>query len=214
VRAAHAARAIDHPPEQAMQSVHLKLTPIRLFLCLAAALLAGCAANPSTSAPSSGTPAASAPAAGANGGPAKEATIKQLMETVHSRQLVDGVRAQFNTVIEHSVQTALNGRKPTPRQQQAIDKMKKRMLAVMDSEMSWEKLEPMSIRLYQQTFSEDELQGMLAFYKTPAGQAVINKMPALMQNLMAEVQHMVADMDPQLEQVMNDFQADMKAAGK
>ncbi len=212
-----------------MKSVHAKFTPIRLLLCLFAALLAGCATTPSTgaapagaapagassaSAPSVSAPSVSASGAGANAEPAKEATIKQLMETVRSRQLVDSVRGQFNTVIERSVQTALNGHKPTPRQQQAIDRMKKRTLAVMDSEMSWDKLEPMSIRLYQQTFTEDELQGMLAFYKTPAGQAVINKMPTLMQNLMAEVQHMVADMDPQLEQIMTDFQADMKAARK
>ena len=55
---------------------------------------------------------------------------------------------------------------------------------------------------------------MLSFYNTPAGQAVSHKMPLLLQNTMTEVQKMMADMSPKLQQIQDECVATMKAAGE
>ena len=92
--------------------------------------------------------------------------------------------------------------------------MKDRMVALVQGEFAWEKLEPMYLRIYKESFTEEEVAGMLSFYKTPAGQAVIYKMPALMQKSMLEVQKMMFGFAPQIQKIQQDFVAEMIAASK
>lgn len=150
--------------------------------------------------------------AGALAAPASERSVRQLLEVMEAHKLVDGMATQLDTVMDHAIQRALRGSVPSDAQQAAIDRMKGRMVALEKGQLTWSKLEPMYLHLYQDAFSEEEVAGMLRFYRTPAGQAVIHKMPSLMQKTMLEVQRMVADMTPQMQQIMRDFMADMKAA--
>ncbi len=72
-------------------------------------------------------------------------------------------------------------------------------------------LEPMYVRVYQKSFTQGEVDGMIAFYKTPAGQAVINKMPVVMQNTMNEVQQMMAPAVQRIQRMQQDVIAEMQA---
>ncbi len=146
--------------------------------------------------------------------PASDSTIKQLLDVTQAQKLADEIRAQFDTIMNNAVQQALQGKTPTPKQQQAIANMKNRMVALMQGELAWERLEPMYLRLYKESFSEEEIAGMLSFYKTPAGLAVTNKMPVLMQKTMLEIQKMVAEATPQMQKIQEQFVAEMKAASK
>lgn len=146
--------------------------------------------------------------------PASESSIKELLAVAQARQLVDGIRAQFDSMMQASIQQSLQGKNPTPKQQKAISNMKNRMVEIMQGELAWDKLEPMYLRLYKDAFTEEEVVGMLAFYKTPAGQAVIHKMPLLMQQTMLEMQKMTAGMMPKMQSVQEQFIAEMSAASK
>ena len=70
----------------------------------------------------------------------------------------------------------------------------------------------MYVRLYKETFSEEEVKGMLAFYRTPSGQAVIHKMPLLMQKVMLETNTMIRSMSPEMQKIQQDFASEMGAA--
>lgn len=150
----------------------------------------------------------------AHAGQATEGTIRQLIEITNARQLLEGVQAQINTLMSDSIQQALHGKTPTPQQQQAIAHMKDGMVGLLKSELSWDKFEPLYLRLYSESFTEEEAAGMLAFYKTPAGQAVINKMPLLMQKTMLETQKMMSGLTPGMKKIEQDFIEEMKAADK
>lgn len=63
----------------------------------------------------------------------------------------------------------------------------------MHDEMSWAKMKPQYVRLYVETFDQDEVDGLLAFYATPAGQAMINKMPIVMPKMMGVMQDSMRD---------------------
>lgn len=58
----------------------------------------------------------------------------------------------------------------------------------MSSMISWEKMKTMMIKGYQQTFTEEEIQASLKFYRTPEGKSIMQKMPQLMQNTMQDSQ--------------------------
>lgn len=143
--------------------------------------------------------------------PATESTIKQLLVVSQAQKLGDGVQQQFEAQINNLVQDQLKGYVPTARQQAAIETMKKRFAAVMRDELGWEKMEPLYIRLYKASFTEEELVGMLRFYQTPAGQALIKKMPVLMQNMMLELQtNFFPTMMPKLELIQKQFMDEIK----
>lgn len=145
--------------------------------------------------------------------PARDESIKELMTISESKKLVDGIRNQFDGVMTGTIQQVLQGKTPTPAEQKAITRMKDRMVALYRNELSWEKVEPMYIRLYRETFSEEEITGMIDFYRTPTGQAMIKKMPLLMQKTMGEMQKVIVGMSPQLNKIQQDFLQDMKNAG-
>jgi hypothetical protein len=146
--------------------------------------------------------------------PASDGTIKELLTVTRASKLLDGMRNHFDSLMSNEIQQALQGKKPSAQEQQAITNMKNRMVAVMQDELTWDKLEPLYLRLYKETFSEEELAGMLDFYKTPAGQAVIEKLPALMQKTMIEMQHVVGNAMPKMQKIQEEFVAEMKAANE
>ncbi|MEP7027795.1 MAG: DUF2059 domain-containing protein [Candidatus Eisenbacteria bacterium] len=47
--------------------------------------------------------------------------------------------------------------------------------------LSWEQMEPEIVRLYAATFSDQEVRAITAFYRTPAGQKALARMPELTQ---------------------------------
>ncbi|OMG53230.1 hypothetical protein BJN45_13520 [Azonexus hydrophilus] len=146
--------------------------------------------------------------------PASEASIRELLTVTQARELSDGMNTQLDESMSAGIRMALGDRKPTPKQQRAIDNMKDKMLVVMRGELAWERMEPLYIRVYRESLSEEEVAGMLEFYRTPAGQALIRKMPLMMQKIMPEIQGLMSSAMPKMQQAQREFMAEMKAAGE
>ncbi len=53
--------------------------------------------------------------------------------------------------------------------------MANKVQPVIEKEVTWDKLKPEIIGIYRETFTEDELRGIIAFFRSPAGQAFREK---------------------------------------
>jgi hypothetical protein len=146
--------------------------------------------------------------------PPSDATLKELMELTEMRKLVDAMPTQIVSSMDVYIQQALQGKAATPRQQQAVDTMKKKLADLFASELSYDKMMSMWLPVYRETFSDEEVVGMIAFYKTPAGQAVIHKMPALMKNVMQTQQQLMLPLMPKIQEIAKDFGKEMQAASE
>ncbi len=146
--------------------------------------------------------------------PASEGSIKELLAIVEAQKLIDGMLDQIGSQVDSDMQRVLAGKAPTARQQRAIESKKSAMIALIQRELAWGKLEPMYVRMYQESLTEEEVAGALAFYKTPAGQALIHKLPVLMQKAMLDTRKMLTEIAPQLQKIQKTFVAEMSAAGK
>jgi hypothetical protein len=146
--------------------------------------------------------------------PASEASVRELMAITNAKSLLDQTYGQLDGVMERAMKEAMGGKTLTPEQDSLLAEMRTKMVALFREQMSWEKLEPEYLKLYMATFSQAEVDGMNAFYKSPGGQAVIAKMPQLMQSLMQAV---VADMQalmPKMQALENEYKEKVAAAGK
>jgi hypothetical protein len=150
------------------------------------------------------------PAAPAAANPPSEATIKQMLEVMQARKLVDSMMAQMDNLMLQTVAQVTQGRPIPPNVQKQIDQQRAEMKAMMKELLAWEKLEPAYVRVYQKTFTQQELDGMLAFYKTPIGAAMIAKMPAVMQNTMEEMQSLMGPVMEKMQRMQKDVAAQMK----
>jgi len=151
---------------------------------------------------------------GASSNPPSEASIKQLLEVAQAQKLIDSVMTQMTGLMDQTIQQATHGQDIPPKVQKDIDKQQAEVIAFMKELLDWNKLEPMYVRIYQKTFTQPEVDGMIAFYETPAGQAVISKMPAAMQNTLNEVQQMMAPVMQKMQRMQQDVVAEMKAASQ
>ena len=146
--------------------------------------------------------------------PASEASIRELLELSAARKLVDSVMKQMDTLMQQTIEQAAHGQQIPPKVQKDIDKRQAEVVALLKDLLDWGKLEPMYIRIYQKTFSQAEVDGMIAFYKTPAGQAVIGKMPTAMQNTMEEMQQMMTPVMQKVQRLQQEVGAELKSETK
>lgn len=150
------------------------------------------------------------PALAADSKPSEQ-SIKQLLAVTETHKLLDGMMNQIDGMMENSMRQALQGKSLAPDQQKAFDNMRAKSVALLKQELSWDSLEPFYIRMYRDSFTQEEINGMLAFYKTPSGQAVIKKMPAVMQGAMVEMQKRMGTLMPKLQQIQKETLAELKA---
>jgi len=134
-------------------------------------------------------------------------SIRDLLQVMDSQKLIENTMSQVDSFMKTTMEQALKGQTITAEQQKQLDKTMTTMNQLYKKEMNWAKLEPMFIRIYRDSFNQQEIDGMLAFYKSQAGQAVIKKMPAVMQNMMGEMQKM---MGPLMQKLMAAMQEDME----
>ena len=82
------------------------------------------------------------------------------------------------------------------------ERQKEKVFALLSSNLSWDKLKPSFLKLYADAFTDDELDGLLAFYRSPAGQAMISKTPALMTKANQVVQQAMSQVAPELQKLI------------
>ena len=69
-------------------------------------------------------------------------------------------------------------------------------------EMDWNAVKKDYAELYASTFTEEELQGVIDFYKSPAGKSFVAKQPELMKKSMELNQAKMSAIMPQIQQLI------------
>jgi len=146
--------------------------------------------------------------------PASEASIRELIAASNARNMLDQMYGEIDGLMEQSMKEALGGKQVNAEQQKIIDEFRADVVEVLRTEMSWDKLEPDYIRMYRETFTQFEVDGMIAFYKSDAGKAMIEKMPRLMPALMKVVMDLTQGMRPRLNAIRAEFNAKIDAADR
>jgi hypothetical protein len=78
----------------------------------------------------------------------------------------------------------------------------------MDEHFRYDEMEPDFIRMYTETFTEEEIRGLTAFYRTPVGQRVVETLPEISAASQAIVMERLQSAMPELMQrIMEAMQA-------
>lgn len=104
------------------------------------------------------------------------------------------------------------GGKVPPAASENLADFQKKLKALLEPELGWEAVKPQFVKFVEDSFAEDQLDGILAFYKSPAGKALVEKMPTVQQEIQQLIQAKVQKLQPQVRTMFDDFQKNLPPA--
>jgi hypothetical protein len=141
-----------------------------------------------------------------------EASLRDLLALTRAQDTLDTMLAQMDAAMETSMRQAMEGQALSDAQRKLVDEMRGEMIALLKAEMAWNKMEPGMLEVYRTSFTQSEVDGMLAFYRSDAGKAVVAKMPLVLQNSMKLAQERLGAVMPQVQALQQEYLAKIEAA--
>lgn len=140
-----------------------------------------------------------------------DASLEELLTITESQKLIDAMWPQVEGMMNNAAKQALGNSSLNSEQQKVLEGANAKMAGVFKEEFSFEKMKPMMVNIYKESFSQDEVDSMIKFYKSKGGQAVIKKMPLVMQSTMSNVQAQMSTIIPKIQKIQQDAFEEVKA---
>jgi len=143
--------------------------------------------------------------------PPSDADINRLLAASRAQTMLDSMLPQIEAMQRQQFQQVAQQRQLDAQQQEQMKRMEARTTQTIRQALSWQQLRPMYVDLYKKSFSKEDVLAMAEFYESSAGQSLLDKTPALMQNVMVAIQEkmqpLFVDLQKDLEAIMNEAPA-------
>ncbi|HEX2582573.1 MAG TPA: DUF2059 domain-containing protein [Chlamydiales bacterium] len=116
-------------------------------------------------------------------------SIKELLMVTQAKSLFESTFERVDQYIHTTMEQCFADQEMTEERQQKEKFLREEIGTLLKEELNWDVLEAMYLDIYAQSFSQSEIDSMLSFYKSEGGQAILNKMPILMQNMMNHMEN-------------------------
>jgi len=147
--------------------------------------------------------AAPAPSVPATDRPTDD-SIRELLQIQHAQNVIAQISKQMDATFTAMINQQLQNKTLSPEDQERVQAGRERLQAITSKLLTWETMEPMYLKIYGDSFSQSEIDSMIAFYSSPAGQAVVAKLPLVAQNTLAAMQQQMKSLMPQAQQIAKD----------
>ena len=81
---------------------------------------------------------------------------------------------------------------------------------VIQKKFPWKRMEAMFVEIYTDVFTLEELQGLVDFYKTPAGQKFISKQTELSMATMQKMRQFMTEIMPEIKKELAPYKEKLK----
>jgi hypothetical protein len=150
--------------------------------------------------------------------PPSDQSINELLDVMNMPRMMDQILTNMDQEIkagmQRGLQQSLRGREPTAEQRAEVDKFQKKLMGIMRDELTFDKVKDIYVRVYRETFTQEEVNGLITFYKSPAGKAYVEKVPSVMQRAGAEMQSRIGPMVQKLNIMQQEFLKDLEKVSK
>ena len=142
---------------------------------------------------------------------AKRAKVEEVLKVTKTDTLSENMLANVPMRVR-----SLASRQPmvtaatSPEQKKLVNDYLEQMSTIGASAPKWGTLKPKVVDLYLAAFTEADLDGIIAFFKSPAGQDYLAKSPELSQKTVELLQGSVNALAPQFEAATRAFQTNMQ----
>ena len=142
----------------------------------------------------------------------KRAKVQELFTVMHVDRVSEQITGTVRRQLEASMHNLPGASEATPAQKKLLTDYESHVMALVDGSVNWKVLQPQMVDLYSSTYSEPEIDGILAFYKSSVGQTMLAKTPELTQKSMAITQTKLQALQPKISEMSQDFAKQYAAA--
>jgi hypothetical protein len=140
----------------------------------------------------------------------RHAKAAQLVALLHTERMVQQNSATITKQLSDAADKVA-GPDPTPESKARLLAVEKNISQLIDAQLGWKAMQPGIVDLYANNFTEKELDAIVAFYKTPAGIALIVKISWIDGQVQQLAQSRLNILQPQITQAFNDFRNSQSA---
>lgn len=140
----------------------------------------------------------------------KRVLAGEFLSLMNVKETQEKALAMFNQMIFAQIQK-MNPKSEDPAVQARLTTYMEKIMNMVRDEMSWDKMKDEYITLYSETYTEPELKDMIAFYKTPSGQAFIKKQPEVLKRSFELSQKVMGGLMPKIRAMANEFKKDVQS---
>lgn len=144
----------------------------------------------------------------------KRAKVEELFTVMQVSKMSNQIVAAVQKQMDSTMHSMPGMDQLTPDQSRVLNEYQTKIMALVNNSVSWKVLEPDMVDLYASTYSESEIEGILAFYKGPVGQAMLAKSPELTQKSMQISRTRLSALQPKITDLMNEFTRQFAAAAQ
>ena len=141
----------------------------------------------------------------------KQAKVKELFATMRMDHMLDQMMRSIQGEVKAMARETPGAEQMTPAQQKLTQDFMDKSMKVVNDSVGWAALEPAYVKLYATTYSEEEIDGILAFYKSPVGQTMLAKTPELSAGGMQIVHARMGDFQPKLQALQQEYMKELAA---
>jgi uncharacterized protein len=135
----------------------------------------------------------------------KARKVREMLVALHLEQMTNRIERAQEDRVEAISQQQLAGATLDADQKKAYDEFRAKVVELLRSSASWKALEPDFVKLYSDAYTEEEIDGILAFYGSPVGRAMLAKAPQLTEQSIAISQRRMTELAPKVQALMDQF---------
>lgn len=144
--------------------------------------------------------------------PPTDESLLSLFKAMKAESLVESIYASLEPAMRQALSQATAGKPLTEEQEVVVKQAPRRISEVIRTELSWQRIQPMQMAVYRETFDQAEVDGLIAFYSSPVGRSLVDKMPMVNQKLMSATQSYMLEVMPKLKAAMDQILLEARIA--
>ena len=146
-------------------------------------------------------------AATALAAPPSDADIERLLKASRAESMLNAILPQMEEMQRQQFAQITAGKELTAEQKTEVDRIQARTNEIVRQTLAWDQMRPLYVDVYKKTFTSEDVKSISKFYESQAGRNLLDKTPALMQNLMVAIQQKIIPM-------IEELQAELKESTK
>ena len=140
----------------------------------------------------------------------RHAKAEEVIALLHTEKGVQQVADNISKEVAQAADKAV-GTDPTPDKKAKLDQFEQQAHQLVEAQLGWKALQPGFVDIYAKAFTDEQLDGIIAFYKSPAGSALLTEMPDINTQIGQLGDSHVKAVQPQLQQLYANFKQSLAA---
>jgi hypothetical protein len=137
------------------------------------------------------------------------ADAEAVMNKIHIEDLLERTFAQQKKMIAANI--ARSGANVPPEMRADFEAFQQKVMDEVNRMFDVGQLKGDLTRIYSETFTKQELDGISAFYDTPLGQTLLAKQPEVQEKMQAAMLPRMAELGPKIQKMSQEFGAAVRA---